>query len=178
MKDSPPDILENFQWLHAPDAGWDWRIWVCLVAGVIVTSVLTGIVIRRKVRSRSNVMPRPHLAALRALEEMRKRLSEEQQQAFVVDVSQVVRVYIQARFGLRAPHRATEEFLHEVHDGDLLLRGHQDLLGGFLGQCDLVKFAQRHVVLEQMSGLLDNARRFVESTIPPSLPEAVTGKAG
>ncbi len=95
-----------------------------------------------------------------------RSLSEENQLEFIVAVSQVVREYIQARFGVRAPHRSSKEFLEEAHASEPLLRDHRESLGGFLSQCDLVKFAQRRVVLVQMGELLECARRFVESTIP------------
>lgn len=173
MKDV--DILENFQWLQAPPPGLGWGVWACLLAGLILLAGVTWYFIRRKQRGLLSFVP-PHHAALHALDELGKTLSEDNQREFVVEVSQIVRDYIQARFGLRAPHRSTVEFLHEVHAGEQLLRDHQELLGGFLGQCDLVKFAQGHVVLIQMNGLLDSAQRFVESTIPQ--PQPVTGKDG
>ena len=168
------DILENFQWLQAPPPGLGLGVWACLLAGLILLAGAAWYFIRRKKSGLLSFAPSPHHAALHALEELGKTLSEENQREFVVGVSRIVRDYIQARFGLRARHRSTLEFLREVHDDKSLLRDHQELLGGFLGQCDLVKFAQAHVVLVQMNGLLNNARRFVESTIPQ--PQPVTGK--
>ena len=178
MKDTPQDILENFKWLHAPGPGLGLGAWVGIVAGLLLLAGAVWYFIGRKRLGLLSFAPPPHQTALRALNELRGKLSEENQREFVVGVSQVVRDYIQARFGLRAPHRSTEEFLREVHAGEPLLRDHQELLGGFLKQCDLVKFAQRKVVLEQMNGLLDSAQRFVESTVPAAQPQLTAGKAG
>ena len=177
MKDALPDIIDNYQWLHAPGPGLGWHVWVGLLAGLILLAGTAWYFIRRKKSGRLSFAPSPHHVALRALNELGKKLSEDHQLEFVVEVSQIARVYIQARFGLRAPHRSTEEFLRELHVGEPLLQDHQELLGDFLTRCDLVKFAQRHVVLEQMNGLLDNARRFVESTAPVAQPQPSTGKA-
>ncbi len=171
---TPPDILENFHWLHAPGPGWGGWIW--LLAGLIPLAGAAWYFLRRRKSGRPAFASPPHQTALRALEKLRGELSEENQREFVVAVSQIARVYIQARFGLRAPHRSTEEFLREIHSGEPLLQDHREELGAFLAQCDLVKFARRRVVLEQMNALLDSARRFVESTIPQ--PRPAVGKEG
>jgi len=178
MTDAPQDIMENFQWLHPPGAGWDWGAWAFLLPWLIFLGALGGYLSRRKKLGLAFFnRPPPHETALRALNELRQKISEESQLEFIVEVSQVVRLYIQDRFGLRAPHRSTEEFLQEVHEGDRLLRDHHELLGHFLVDCDLVKFAQRRVLLGQMEQMLDGARRFVETTVPPRQPEPVNGKS-
>lgn len=176
-----PDILENFQWLHAPGSGLGWGAWACILAGLILLAGAAWHFIGLKKPGMLSFAPPPHQVALRALKELRQRLSEDHQREFVVEVSQIVRIYIHARFGLRAPHRSTEEFLREIHAG-CLLQDHHDRLSNFLAQCDLVKFAQGRVVLEEMNRLFECARQFVESTIPSgqsrSQPELVAGKAG
>lgn len=166
MKDAPSDILDSFDWLHAPGSGWGAGVWVSLL---VVLALLAGggwFFWRRRKLGHGSFAPPPHLAALRALEALRQKLTEENQLEFIVEVSQVVRDYIQARFGIRAPHRSTKEFLEEAYAGEPLLRDFRDELGSFLGQCDLVKFAQRRVVLAQMGELLESACRFVQATIP------------
>ncbi|MFA7345259.1 MAG: hypothetical protein WC003_13225 [Terrimicrobiaceae bacterium] len=167
---TPPDILENFRWLHAPGAGWGWGVWAFILAGSAALAGSAWYLVRRKKLGLLSFAPPPHQTALRALGELRQRLSEDDQMEFVVGVSQIVRVYIQERFGVRAPHRSTAEFLREAHAGEPVLQEHHELLGGFLCQCDLVKFARRHVVLKQMEALLDSAERFVEGTIPQPKP--------
>jgi len=177
MKDTTLDIVEDYHWLSPPGPGWHWGPWACLVAWMIFFAGLGWYWHRRrKLGLPFFAVTPPHELALRALKESRQKLSEETQREFVISVSQVVRDYIQGRFGLRAPHRSTEEFLREVHEGDRLLLAHQELLGGFLGDCDLVKFAQQRVRLAQMSQMLESAERFVEATIPPRQPAIVHGR--
>lgn len=169
MKDSSPDIIDNFQWLHAPVPGLGWGAWACIATLLIVLLAFCGwyLLRRTKLGIAFFAPPPPHEVALRALNECRRlKLSEEKQREFVVEVSQIVRVYIQARFGIRAPHRSTEEFLREVHEGDRLLQEHQESLGSFLTGSDLVKFAQRRVLIEQMAQMIEGARSFVEASIP------------
>jgi len=175
---TPPDIIENFHWLQAPGPGWGWGVWLSFLAGLVLLAGGIWHFLRKKGRGRLLSATPPHQTALRALHELRQKLSEENQREFVVEVSQIVRVYIQARFGVRAPHRSTGEFLREVHSGEPLLRDHRESLGVFLGQCDLVKFARRHVVREQMNRLLDSAQRFVEATIPHPQPAAAAAEKG
>jgi hypothetical protein len=87
--------------------------------------------------------------ALRALQRLRgsSRTTRAEVEAFYVDVSRVLRDYLEERFGLRAPERTTEEFLRELEGGDQLARDHRAELERFLSQCDLVKFAA-HVPTE------------------------------
>ncbi len=166
MTNTPPDIIENLQWLQPPGAGWSWPVWACFLAVPVLLAIVGWYVLRRRSSTLAFFSPPPHETALRALDELSLKLSEQNQRGFVMEASQIVRIYIQARFGVRAPHRSTEEFLREVHAGDRLLQQHQESLGGFLTGCDLVKFARHQVLLAQMTQLLEDARRFVEATVP------------
>jgi len=176
--DAPVDIVENFQWLQAPVPGGDWRLWAALAAGLVLLLAGGFRLLLRKRPGLLTFSPPPGRTALKRLAALRRQLSEEDQRAFVVEVSQITRDYIQAQFGLRAPHRATEEFLRELHSGEgpPPLRAHRETLGAFLRQCDLVKFAQRRVVLEEMKRLLEDAQRLVETSMPTG-PETAPGKA-
>ncbi|MES2310140.1 MAG: hypothetical protein V4507_14900 [Verrucomicrobiota bacterium] len=174
MKEDVPDIMENFQWLQNFNDAGNRVVWTSIFGGMLLLSGIAWLLIRKKKLKDLIFIPPPHHVALRALKELRKKLSEENQREFVVEVSQVIRIYIQARFGVRAPHRSTEEFLREVCIADPLLRDHQDLLEAFLTRCDFVKFAKRSVVMKEMTDLLDNAQRFVESTL--SQAQAMIGK--
>ncbi len=122
----------------------------------------------------------PHVKALRALARVREapRASPAQVEAFYVEVSNVLRTYLEERFGLRAPERTTEEFLRELEGGEHLARGHRAELERFLSQCDMVKFAAfvpgegEHLAMHAL------ALAFVESTRPDrgaaaAVPQAV-----
>ncbi len=98
---------------------------------------------RAEVQHAHEVALPPHVRALRELQRLQgsPRATRAEIERFYVDVSTVLRVYLEERFALRAPERTTEEFLRELEGGDALALGHRDELERFLSQCDLVKFA-------------------------------------
>jgi hypothetical protein len=91
---------------------------------------------------------------------------------FFVELSRIVRRYLEDRFGLRSPELTTEEFLDELVESPDLVRTHQRLLRDFLSRADLVKFA--HFVPEprDVEESLDSARRFLETTRDGAATEA------
>jgi phosphate/sulfate permease len=165
-----PAILENLRWAHAPSEGLPLWAWVLLP--VLAAALGAGVFfwLRRKRRDAEEAAQaaRPaHEKALEALATLRGQLSEENTMAFIIEVSRILRVYIQDRFELRAPHRSTEEFLAEASVSERLSPGDQELLGDFLRQCDLVKFARRSAALRQMETLFRTAEQFVHDTTGP-----------
>ena len=167
MKEDPLRIAEDFHWLFPPEespAAW----WLWLALGCIV--FFLGIAALFLLRHRQTLLPflktpLPHEKALRALQELSRHLREDHHLEFARQVSQIVRVYIQERFGLRAPHRSTEEFLREASARQELGQHDQELLREFLGECDKVKFARRQLAFSQMQALHQSAHRFVQGTI-------------
>lgn len=172
-----PSILENLKWAHAPGEGlplWGWAL-VLLALAVIAAGVFFWIRRKREKAMEAALAARPaHERALEALEKLKALLSENNCMDFIIEVSLILRVYIQDRFALRAPHRSTEEFLVEASSSESLFFEQQELLGDFLRQCDLVKFARRNAALHQMETLYRTAEQFVRDTIPrpAALPEA------
>lgn len=134
--------------LEAPAPPLDRRavVWPWLVIGTWVLLVLCGWwwSVRRRIRVTPDAIElAPHTKALRALARLRTapRDTTAQVEAFYVQVSDVLRQYLEERFGLCAPERTTEEFLRDLETGDRLAREHRHELERFLSQCDLVKFA-------------------------------------
>ena len=90
--------------------------------------------------------------------------NREQVDAFFVDLSGIVRRYIEGRFSLRSPELTTEEFLGELQRSPDLLRSHQALLSELLGTADLVKFAHHTPDRSVLESSLATAERFLEAT--------------
>ena len=84
--------------------------------------------------------------------------------AFYVELSSIVRRYLEDRFDLRAPELTTEEFLESVQQSPDLTRAHQSLLRDFLRQADLVKFAGVKPAAEDVERSIESANRFLEET--------------
>jgi hypothetical protein len=90
-------------------------------------------------------------------------------------VSEIVRNYIEQRFQVRAAHRTTQEFLHDLlAESHAALTVHHPLLGEFLEHCDLAKFARWQLSVAQMEAMYQSARTFVIETGKPVVdPPAV-----
>ena len=85
---------------------------------------------------------------------------------FSIAASDIVRLYIEQRFRVTVTRRTTEEFLRDLLGGsDAALARHQGLLGEFLHQCDIVKFAAQSLTLQNMESLRQSARAFVLATV-------------
>lgn len=146
-----------------------WEPWALVGAGTLLCAGLAFVWLRRRrpgPTHRDEVAVPPHVKALRALARLQQapRTTPAQVESFYVEVSNVLRTYLEERFGLHAPERTTEEFLRELESGEQLAREHRPALERFLSQCDLVKFAaflpgeSEHLA---MHGL---AQQFVEAT--------------
>jgi hypothetical protein len=94
----------------------------------------------------------------------RPRQDHSQIDAFFVELSGIVRQYLEDRFDLRAPELTTEEFLESVSDSPDLSGDHQALLRGFLRQADLVKFAGIQPSARDIDEALAAAGRFLDET--------------
>lgn len=92
------------------------------------------------------------------------RPEAEQVGPFFVELSDIIRRYLEDRFSLRSPELTTERFLEVVARSPDLSRRHQSLLRDFLRQCDLVKFAGLIPSVSAVDEAIDAARRFLTET--------------
>ncbi len=145
-------------------------LWIWIgVAVIAVAAVMVIIVLRRRVRSnQSNVdahLP-AHAIAFGELEELAgDRLPEKGEvKIFYQRISDILRRYIENRFGLRAPEQTTEEFLVGLDAETTLDKSFKPLLRKFLVQCDLVKFAEHRPDREDIDKTFENCRAFIEKT--------------
>jgi hypothetical protein len=90
--------------------------------------------------------------------------------AWFVDLSSIVRQYLEGRFALRAPELTTEEFLQEARRAPELTPEHREQLTQFLERCDRVKFAGYRPDSEESLATLRAARAFVEETRVAAAP--------
>jgi hypothetical protein len=114
-----------------------------------------------------------HEKALAALAELEQRtdFARADAELFFVEVSAIVRRYVEDRFHLRAPEQTTEEFIRATSVSSLLSPDHKRLMEDFLIESDLVKFARHRPGADRMQHALGAAYRLVRETIPaPTLP--------
>ena len=85
---------------------------------------------------------------------------------FYVELTMVVRRYVQRKYGIKAPHLTTEEFLREVTSGASHVSGlasSTDSLRKFLESADLVKFAGVEATPEMADEATDSARGYLKT---------------
>ena len=148
------------------EGAWLQRHWPWLAAGLaILAAGGAGVVFwlrRAEARARVTAYDRA-LARLQRLE--RRGLPKAAElEGWYVELSDLVRRYIEARFGLRAPELTTEEFLQEAGRSAQLTRPHRELLSAFLERCDRVKFARYSPAEGESQDALGLARRFLHET--------------
>lgn len=157
-------------------SGWEWLWWT--LAALAIGALLVGCwrYWRQKRRQPTpEIMVPPHR---RARERLRGALELlDQPEPFCVLVSDTIRQYLEERFDLHAPERATEEFLSELQCSPVLSPTQKLSLGHFLNRCDLVKFARYEPTEEELKALYDAALRLVDETEPKPVltPPAAEG---
>lgn len=113
--------------------------------------------------------PDPYRVALDALQAARSLLAPGTAREFSIAVSQAVRTYIetQARFGVSASQKTTEEFLYDLTSrADSPLAAHRDRLNEFLRHCDLAKFGRWALTEAEMEEMWQSARTFLADSEP------------
>jgi len=146
-------------------AWWWLAIPLAVLAGIVVAAWFSQR--RRRVVEKSEVLP-PHVAARHALSALLERglVKQGMVKEFYQELSDILRRYIEERFGLRAPERTTEEFMTDLAATDLLGLEHKKLLRDFLHHCDLVKFAKYAPVQEEIERATCACQAFIDETEP------------
>jgi hypothetical protein len=139
-----------------------WLMWALIGAGIL--AALLAFVLWRWLKRRRAPEKSDFEVALARLEAARALMQPGQAREFSIEVSGIVREYIERRFSVMAAHRTTHEFLHDlVLSADPGLAAHRELLGEFLQSCDLAKFGGWNLSTGEMDTMLEGARRFIQS---------------
>lgn len=153
-----------------------------LAAAAIVLAGLSllALYLWRRYSQPEKVLPPPppwEVARQRLRELNRRQLpSAGRYEAYYVDLSAILRYYIEDRFALHAPEQTTPEFIEEASNTGLFSELQEQRVSAFLRHCDYVKFAQYRPSLEEMERSYQFVHWFVGDTIPRSeaaAPEAV-----
>jgi hypothetical protein len=151
-----------------PDVGGPpWMlILLALSGGAVLASA--SLLLVRAARARKRIAEKKSayeeaIAKLRALEK-RGAPETEGADAWFVELSAIVRSYLEHRYDIRAPELTTEEFLQVASRAPELTSGHRSQLSLFLERCDRVKFAGYRPDSQESIDTLSAARGFVEDT--------------
>jgi hypothetical protein len=162
---SAAPVVEDIRDIRGPKYLLPAWVLPALIAGAVLLAV--GIYgLWRGRRNRTARVLLPHEMALQRLEEISALMQPARAREFSIAASDIVRLYIEQRFSVTATRRTTEEFLRDLlASSDAALARHQGLLGEFLHQCDIVKFAAQSLTLQNMESLRQSARAFVLATV-------------
>jgi len=139
-------------------------VWVWLTLASVLT-LLSGVVWYRR---RPAARPQPPQLTPRQLAEQElqsligRRLAETNVKEFYVEVTAVVRRYIERSTGVRAPEQTTEEFLREILGKTIYADKEQRRLQQFLESADLVKFAGVRPAQTDIDSSIERAREFTQ----------------
>jgi len=120
------------------------RVWPWIVGGVAAALAVAGLVVYLIRRPRYVPLPPPaHETALKRLRQLAERglIAAGAAEAFFIEVTAIVREYIEQAFGVHAPEQTTEEFLARMVTSPSVAR-HRAALEPFLIAADEVKFAR------------------------------------
>lgn len=153
-----------------------WVVPLMVIAGLLVAG--SAYAAWRWDRRRQPVAKLPSQIALERLAQARAFMRQSRGREFSIEVSSIVRDYIEIRFRLMAAHRTTDEFLRDLlTSGDSLLAAHRTLLADFLQSCDLAKFGGWNLPQVDMEAMLQSARRFVTESARPEVKKPPTESA-
>lgn len=142
---------------------WAWLGWLLLIAAMAAAGVWAW-KFRKKKKALAPVSPPipPHVRARQRLHAALGLIQDPR--VFCIEVSDVLRTYLEERFHFHAPDRTTEEFMMELHDTHILTVDQKQSLQEFLQSCDLVKFARHEPTEAALLELHESALRLVDET--------------
>lgn len=106
----------------------------------------------------------PEEIALEALEKLKSKdlIQKKEYKQFHVEVSDILRLYIEGKFRIQALESTTSELITEFRQKRLIEENYISLLRRFLEVCDLVKFAKYIPSNEECNEVLNEAFNLIQ----------------
>jgi len=163
---TPPVAIRD---IAPPIDVFPYPLWMIIVAGCILAAVIGVAVwwfVRWLRKPPALPPPLPRDVALSALERLRSQLRVMEPHPFSVAVSDVLRTYVGAAYGLQASRQTSPEFLASISGHEKFSTADRTLLADFLERCDLIKFARVDADATDSERLLESAVAFVQGGLP------------
>lgn len=141
-----------------------------LIIGIlaVVAAMVFWLISRRKKARPAAAVPvkSAYEMAWEQLEALKAKdlISQGKIKEYHIEISDIIRRYLEGRFSLNAPEMTTEEFLNSLSEGARLETTHKELLREFLGYCDLVKFAKYTPETREIDLVWESASNFIRQT--------------
>lgn len=157
----PYSLAELFPWIYG-----------CGMGAMILAALILWLVYRKKKTEENTVAEPAHIRALRKLDKYRgdKFWKADQQKTFYSGVTDALREYIVARYGVGAMEMTTTEIFEGLKDTDVPEDLYQEMKDLF-ERADFVKFAKFTASDEENAQVLPQAVRFVTATYQTELEE-------
>ena len=136
------------------------------LVGVLAAAIAGAVLLwrwrkrRRRIDEVQQLSPR-ELAYLELERLLEQELAERDVKRFYVELTGLVRRYIERTTGILAPEQTTEEFLAEISREETFAPDERGRLGRFLESADLVKFAAYEPRKEDLQESFERAKAFV-----------------
>ena len=144
-----PPLLNTYRWL------------ALLVCGLIAGAGAVWWLRRRRVAQAGPVLTPSELAYLELQQLLDNEAAREDAKLFYVELTAIVRRYIERTTAIHAPEQTTQEFLHEISRRSDFPVAEAQRLKNFLEAADLVKFAALEPRKEDIEESFRRARMFV-----------------
>jgi len=136
-------------------------LWYYLGGTIVLGGLLLWLVLRRRRKNRPAAPPEPDISAFEeaesALQHLRSRMDSVDPEPFTVEVTTILRRFLEKELEIRALEQTTEEFLLEIRDNERWPGELRTEIEHFLTRCDLVKFARQDLPGEEREKLISQA---------------------
>ena len=166
--DFVPDWLADYWWVF---------VLLLLAAAAAVWAM-------RRYKKEGTVLPKkpeptPYEVAISGLRKLKEKKLWEQgmEKEYFTDLTDILRVYLNKRFGINAMEMTSREIMDHLYDSDV--KDKRDYVRQILNVADFVKFAKVRPLPADNIAAYDNAVKFVEETkpVPVEKPEEAADPA-
>jgi hypothetical protein len=117
---------------------------------------------RRQKAVAAKILTAREIASLELDKLLEDKLAQRDVKLFYVELTGIVRRYIEKTKGIRAPEQTTEEFLHEIARRKTFSTEENRRMKSFLEAADLVKFAAHRPENEDVEASCHRAKEFID----------------
>jgi len=145
-----------------------WTVYIIMAAVLVllVSGLLVHFLRKKKEKKEVSLRKPAHELAYKMLENLRKGnlVKQHKIKQYYIELSLIVRHYLENRFSIKAPEMTTEEFLLKIKESKELFSRHRESLKEFLSHCDMVKFAKYGPNENEIDLSFQSAKKLVDQT--------------
>ena len=153
-----PDEMED---IRPPVAGVP-SLWLVIILATLLLLAVVAYFLWPNPKPKTVKPPLPREVAKQRLKGVKLRIFTDSSYDFSIEVSDILRSFIEQQFGIRAVRQTTIEFLIEASKSSHFDLTQQDRLRHFLLSCNSIKFARANAGVSEIGALFEQAAAFVE----------------